>query len=99
MTVRWTEQAVQRLEAIESHVARDNPAAATTLVDGLIRRTDVLERFPSLGRPIPELPATGLRELLEDRYRVVYRVRGTTVEILTVFESHRTLRADEFPAD
>jgi toxin ParE1/3/4 len=44
-----------------------------------------------MGRTVPELPESKLRELVEGNYRIVYRVRRKTVEILTVFESHRQL--------
>jgi hypothetical protein len=46
-----------------------------------------------MGRTVPELPGIDLREIIEGRYRIVYRVQGKRVEIVTVFEGHR-----QFPA-
>jgi plasmid stabilization system protein ParE len=40
---------------------------------------------------VPELPRSDLRELVEGNYRIVYRVRGRVVEVITVFEAHRRL--------
>jgi plasmid stabilization system protein ParE len=42
MKVTWTEQAWERLLAIERFVARDDPRAAARLVDKLIDRGDAL---------------------------------------------------------
>ena len=36
-------------------------------------------------------------EVVERKYRIVYRIRGSAVEILTVFEGHRALRMSELP--
>ncbi|MDT8424329.1 MAG: type II toxin-antitoxin system RelE/ParE family toxin, partial [Desulfuromonadales bacterium] len=55
----------------------------------LIRRTDVLYEQPRAGRLVPEAPGTELRELIEGNYRIVYRLIGADIEILTVFEAHK----------
>jgi len=98
MKVIWTEQAFQRLSAIEDYIARDNPEAAQRFIARLIERADALAKFPSLGRLVPEMPRGQLRELLEGHYRIVYRVHRKSVEILTVFEGHRLLYPPELTA-
>ena len=97
MKVIWTEQAWERLLEIERFIARDEPRAAARLVDMLIDRGDALTDHPELGRRLPELPESGLRELIVDNYRLVYRRTPKAVEVLTVFEGHRLLRLDELP--
>ncbi len=89
MKVLWTEQAFARLAEIEAYIAADDPAVAQRFVARLISRAGLLARTPLMGRTVPELPESKLRELVEGNYRIVYRVRRKTVEILTVFESHR----------
>ncbi len=91
MRVRWTEQAFTRLADIEDFVAADSPTAARRLSARLVRRASTLARNPRIGRLVPELPGSELRELIEGHYRIVYRVRSRAVEILTVFEGHRLL--------
>ena len=93
--VTWSEQAWQRLLEIERFVARDNPRAAARLVDKLIDRGDALAEYPEQGRRLPEIPESGLRELIVNNYRIVYRRTPKAVEVLTVFEGHRLLRPDE----
>jgi len=40
-------------------------------------------------REVPELIDAGLREVIVGNYRVIYRLVGNTVEILTVIHSRR----------
>lgn len=90
MRVEFTAEARARLVEIEEFVAQDDPIAAERLVERLIRAGSSLARFPNRGRAVPERPAGGLRELIVGHYRVVYRVSARSVQIVTVFEGHRT---------
>ena len=97
MKVVWAEQAWRRLSEIEEFIARDRPAAAAKLIDKLVDRGDALANHPDRGRKLPEIPGSGLRELVVDHYRIVYRKTANAVEVLTVFEGHRLLRPEELP--
>jgi plasmid stabilization system protein ParE len=94
MNVVWTEHALQSLVAIEDYIAMDDPAVAVVFIDRLIRRTDILINQPRIGRMVPEVPGRELRELIEGNYRIVYRLNESTVEILTVFEAHKSFQID-----
>jgi toxin ParE1/3/4 len=94
MKVVWTEQALQDLTEIEGYIAQDDPVIAVAFVDKLIRRTDILCEQPNAGRVVPEVPGRELRELIEGHYRIVYRTNDGTIEILTVFESHKLIKSD-----
>ena len=95
MRIVWSERASERIEAIETFIARDDPLAAERLVVKLVGRVKALAELPLLGREVSEHPGGGLRELLEGNYRIVYRVGEGVVEVLTVFEGHRLLCVDE----
>ena len=99
MKVLWTEHAWARLAEIDAFVRRDDPEVASRLVDRLIDRGEALARYPDRGRKLPEIPGSGLRELLVGNYRVVYRRGSKEIEVLTVFEGHRLLRREELPED
>ena len=99
MKVVWTEQAWERLAEIEEFIARDSPEAAARLIDKLVHRGDALPKHPDRGRKLPEIPGSGLRELVVNQYRIVYRRTSNTIEVLTVFEGHRLLRREELPED
>ena len=95
MKILWTEHATICLIEIEDYIALDDPVAAQRWVENLIQRTKVLVEQPYMGRKLSEMPQGPLRELIEGNYRIVYRVVGETVEVLTVFERHRLLREDD----
>ncbi len=95
MKVIWTEQALARLIEIQDFIARANPDAADRLVHRIVERGEGLARFPEMGRTVPELPGTGIREVIEGRYRIVYRIHARGIEVLTVFEGHRQLPVED----
>ena len=95
MKIRWTEVSARRLEAIHGFVATDDPAAARRLIAELVALGESLRTMPHRGRQVPELADRALRELILRNYRLVYRVRGSAVEILTVFEAHRLFPSED----
>lgn len=95
MKVVWTEQALERLQEIEDFISQDSPARAARFVTKLLERGDGLTPFPSAGRQVPELGSAAIREVLEGNYRIVYRLAHERIEILTVFEGHRLLPAED----
>lgn len=94
MKVIWTDQALVRLLEIQDFIGHANPDAAERLVHRLVERGDGLSKFPEMGRSVPELSGTGIREIIEGRYRIVYRIQAKVIQVLTVFEGHR-----QFPTE
>jgi toxin ParE1/3/4 len=95
--VVWTDRAIARLSSTYEFVAQHSPTAAHGLVAALIERGDSLSGLPRRGRALPGHEDADLRELIDGNYRLVYRVKGETVEILTVFERHRLLPEEDLP--
>lgn len=91
----WTAQASRDLDDIAEFIAQDNPAAAVQWVEQLVVTAERLPRSPRIGRKVPELCRDDVRELIQARYRVVYRISDGLIEVLTVFEGHRLLRCDD----
>jgi plasmid stabilization system protein ParE len=50
-----------------------------------------LEDFPRSGRVVPEIEQDNIREIILNRYRIVYRLSENEVKILTVFHSSKLL--------
>ena len=84
-----------RLAEIQDFIARANPDAAERLVHRIVERGDGLSQFPEMGRMVPEPSGTGLREIIEGRYRIVYRNQPKGIQILTVFEGHRQFSVED----
>jgi toxin ParE1/3/4 len=95
MKIRWAQEALERLIEIEDYISRDSAARAIQFVDQLIEHAESASGKPHMGRIVPEVANPDIRELLFKKYRIVYRVRATCIEILTVFEGHMLLRITE----
>ncbi len=95
MKLFWTREALRRLIEIEEFIAQDNPERAEDFVEFLVNKTSVLPDNPDIGRIVPEISNSSIRELLVKNYRIVYRIKGSQIDILTVFEGHRLLRPEE----
>lgn len=46
-----------------------------------------LERYPEIGKIVPELPSYNYREILFKKYRIIYRVASDTVYVISVHHS------------
>ena len=96
MIVTWSQQAGENLVDLEEFIARDTLERAVRFVDALIDHAeDILADNPRSGRTVPEIGNPDIRELIYRGYRIVYRLNGDRIEILTVFEGHRLLRLNE----
>jgi plasmid stabilization system protein ParE len=97
MKIRWMPQALRDLEAIRRFIARDSPAAARRWVARLQDRAGAAASAPLAGRVVPEFDRADVREVFLSSYRIVYRVIGGEMHVLTVFEGHRLMRRDGLP--
>jgi len=96
MKILWTRESLNRLIEIEEFIAKDNAERAVQFVDEIIAHAEsTVPGEPRIGRMVPEISNPAIREVLFKKYRIVYRVNTSNVEILTVFEGHRLLRIGE----
>ena len=87
----WSPAARDDLHDIVVFIARDNPERAMSFGYQLISETDRLQKFPRLGRVVPEYGTDNLREIILRPYRIVYRVNHeqAVCEIARVWHSAR----------
>lgn len=88
--------ALRDLEGIVDFIlANDDPLKAARIYERIHDSVSRLAELPARGRIVPELRDEGLemyRELLISKvWRVIYRVRGTRVVILSVLDGRRDL--------
>ena len=91
LKVIWTENAVQDLILIKDFISQDSVARANEWATHLFATSENLSSLPLRGRIVPEFNQENIRELLIENYRLVYRIKKSSIEILTVFEGHRLL--------
>ena len=58
-----------------------------------------LRYFPMLGSVVEEANRPDLREVLFDRYRIIYRYDGKVIEILRVWPAAKPLRMDRLESE
>lgn len=92
LKVFWTENTIQDLLTIKEYISQDSVERAEQWVLELYTAGEGLANLSNRGRIVPEFNQDNLRELLIENYRLVYRVKPATIEIITVFEGHRQLK-------
>ena len=98
MKVVWSDDATWALVALETRLAqRYSSDKAARIVKDLVRRVDRLADHPQFGRVVPEYGQWQLRELVDRRNRVLYRLRPDAVEVVTIVPQRMSL--DERGAD
>ena len=90
----WTKRAEKDLVAIVSYIARDFPSNALNILRKIKKATSRLNHAPTRGRIIPELREQGVlqyREIIITPWRIMYRVSGKSVFILSVLDSRQNI--------
>jgi addiction module RelE/StbE family toxin len=81
----WAPQAIADVESIKSFISRDSVLYAELTITRLISAVGRAGEFPESGRVVPEINDPNIREILWRNYRIVYRVRSSVIEVVTVF--------------
>lgn len=89
--VVWTLEALDDLDAIGAFHDRTSPAYAVSLVGRLYESVETLEEYPRQGRKVPEIDHELVRELIVERYRVVYQLFRDRTEVVAVLHSRQDL--------
>ena len=94
--VRLTEQAQSELDAIIEYYERVGTTDFAEVFEAnVIAKIRPLERFPRMGRIVPEIGDEAIREVIYRNYRIVYVVDrdDEEVEVLTIFHSSQQFGA------
>lgn len=95
MKVIWSPLALDRALEAKAYIATENPLAAEKWASGLVRAVAKLKRHPRIGRIVPEVGLDDYREIVYGNYRVVYRISGGAISLLTVRHYSRLIDLDE----
>ncbi|MEA2240093.1 MAG: toxin ParE1/3/4 [Thermoanaerobaculia bacterium] len=90
-SVEWAESAIVSVADQAEYIARDSPSYAATLIERTAKAASSLFQFPNRGRIVPEYGDEAIRELFVDRYRLIYRVRTSSVLIAAFVHGARDL--------
>lgn len=95
MKLTWADTAVNQLEAITDSLYQSNPDSAAKFVDNIMNRISNLRLFPEKGRIVPEINDRSLREIIYNKYRVVYKL-SNKIEIVYIQHSAKPLDDTKF---
>jgi plasmid stabilization system protein ParE len=90
-SIRWSPRAVSQLEEICEHIGKDSEHYARLFAKRVMNIVKTLPRFPNSGRVVPAYGRVDLREKLYGNYRIVYRLKDDTIEIVVITHGARLL--------
>ncbi len=91
MSIVWSAQARKDLCAIRDFIARDSEHYAQLQIERLISRVEQTSRTPYRGHPVHEFIESGMREVHEGNYRIIYRVQSEEMQVVTIVHMKQRL--------
>ncbi len=82
--VVWSAPAIQDLRNIHDYISRDSKFYADKVIDEFLDNADKLAGFSKMGRIVPELENSSVREIMIYSYRLVYEIGNNRIEILAI---------------
>lgn len=87
--VKWASPAKDDLKDIHDYIARDSKYYAQKVSQDIVDKSEQLENFPMMGRIVPELEDTNIREIFIYSYRLIYEVTSGSVQVLALIHGKR----------
>ncbi len=91
MNISWSGQARRDLCAIRDFIACDSEHYAQLQVERLISCLERAAIMPSKGHPVHEFSGSGLREVHEGFYRIIYRTHDEDLQVVTIVHMKQRL--------
>jgi toxin ParE1/3/4 len=90
--IRWSPRAISNLEDICTYIAKDSKFFASLFIQRIFSIIKSLPKFPKSGRMVPEYGNENIREKIYKNYRIVYRIKGSVIEIVAICHGTKTLK-------
>ena len=88
----WSPEAIEDIESIASHIERDSLWYAKAVASRIVETAETIPDFPEIGRAVPELGDSTIRERFIYSYRIIYRVESERVLVAAVIHGSRLLQ-------
>ncbi len=85
----WSPEAVEDIEAIAGYIERDSLWYAKAIASKIVETAESIPEFPEMGRLVPEIGDTSIRERFVHRYRVIYRLESARVLVVAVIHGRQ----------
>ncbi|MGB7567448.1 MAG: type II toxin-antitoxin system RelE/ParE family toxin [Chitinivibrionales bacterium] len=95
MKLVWSPLSIQRIQEISDYIAADNLRAANNWIDSVFEKVEILKANPEIGRIVPEIGKSDIRELLFGNYRIINLSSKKQISILTIRHFKQILPTEE----
>jgi toxin ParE1/3/4 len=90
--VIWSNEARQDLDSIFLRLSTESKLYSEKWINEVFSKIEVIEKFPNIGRRVPEVKINSVREFFVGSYRIIYNIsKAEIIEILAVRHSSRPL--------
>jgi len=86
---------VYDLQETVDYISEENASIALKILDRLESKINSLKEYPERGRVVPELLNQNIveyHEVIETPWRIIYKIVGLNVFILTVIDGRRNVQ-------
>jgi toxin ParE1/3/4 len=90
----WSPEAIEDIEAIAEYIERNSPWYAKAVVSKLVETAESILEYPQLGRMVPELADSNIRELLVHRYRLIYRLEEKRAVVAAIIHARQDFQSE-----
>jgi len=89
--LEWSEEALEDMESIANYIEKDSPIYAKSVVSKFFEKAELLQEFPELGRKVPEMNSTQIREIFVYSYRLIYKIKNKKILFIAVVHGKRLI--------
>lgn len=92
LKIKLTESAYLDLEEIEDYLSQSSPKIGREFINKIFKKIELLYDHPRIGRKVPEFDNDRVRELIQGKYRIVYRISNEElIEILRIIHGSKLM--------
>ncbi|MBT5935537.1 type II toxin-antitoxin system RelE/ParE family toxin [Sulfurimonas sp.] len=82
--LEWSEEALEDIESIATYIEKDSPFYAKSVISKFFEKAEILKDFTELGRVVPEINDSNIREIFIYSYRLIYQTNEDTVLFVAI---------------
>lgn len=93
--LEWSDEALEDIESIATYIEKDSPVYAKSVVFKIFEKAEIIRDFTELGRIVPELNDSTIREIFVYSYRLIYKIDSNRILFVAVIHGKRLLENHE----
>jgi len=91
--IKWLIAAQIDLKDIYEYISVDSMRYAKYMVLKIQNKTEVLKKYPTIGKVVTEFDNDSIREIIEGNYRIIYKiVNPKRIDLLMIHHGARSLK-------